>query len=114
MILAVVGGRNFKNWQMLHDTLTDFIRGHIVDEIVSGGAQGADTMAELFAFQHEIKFKEFPPNWEKYGKSAGYRRNKLIINRADELIAFPGGKGTYNSVQLAEKKGIPVHRMVQI
>ena len=39
---------------------------------------------------------EFLPEYEKYGRSAPLKRNLLIINYADEVIAFWDGasKGT--------------------
>jgi len=46
------------------------------------------------------------PEWNKYGKSAGYKRNSLIINEADKVVAFWKGesKGTKHSIDLAIKK----------
>ena len=52
----------------------------------------------------------FLPDWDKYGKSAGFIRNKLIINEADMVVAFWDGKskGTKNSIDLAINAGKPV------
>lgn len=51
------------------------------------------------------------PDWDKYGKQAGFIRNRLIINDSDCVLVFWDlkSKGTLNSIQLATKKGIPVH-----
>lgn len=45
-------------------------------EIVSGGAKGADSLGEYFAKFYNIKLKVFNPNWEMYGKMAGFIRNE--------------------------------------
>lgn len=39
-----------------------------------------------------MKFKEFLPEYEKYGRRAPLVRNDLIIDYADAVIAFWDGK----------------------
>ena len=77
---------------------------------MSGGAKGADSFAEAWAKERNIKVQIFLPDWEKHGKSAGYIRNGHIIAEADACIAFWDGesKGTKLSISLAEMKGIPL------
>jgi hypothetical protein len=54
----------------------------------------------------------FPPKQISIGwPGCGPERNKRMVDLADVLIAFPGGKGTEGCVKLAEKKGIPVYRI---
>jgi hypothetical protein len=52
------------------------------------------------------------PDWNSYGKSAGFVRNRQIIKAADMVIAFWNGKsrGTENSIQIAKElnKGLVV------
>ena len=58
------------------------------DYIVSGGCKaGGDRFAEVIAKKHGIPIMIYYPNWEKYVKSAGFKRNGLIAHRADVLIA---------------------------
>lgn len=78
--------------------------------IVSGGAKGVDSYAEQFAKRWVLKTKIFLPEWDKYGKSAGFKRNELIINEADKVIAFWDGssKGTKHSIDLAIKMKKPL------
>ena len=42
--------------------------------------------------------------WNKYGKAAGFKRNKNIIDNCTEIIAFWDGKskGTLNSINYAK------------
>lgn len=39
-------------------------------EIISGAARGADTAAIDWAVINWCKFREFPADWNKYGKAA--------------------------------------------
>jgi len=54
-----------------------------------------------------------PAEWDKYGKSAGYRRNQDMANVAEALIAIRVGgessKGTTHMIKIAEAKGLRVH-----
>ena len=65
-----------------------------IDTIVSGGAFGADALAEHYAKWKRLKYKIHRPDWKKYGKLAGFIRNKLIINDCDILVAFWDGTST--------------------
>ncbi len=61
-------------------------------EIVSGGAKGIDSFAKLYAQIHYIKYTEFLPEYEKFGKAAPLKRNLQIIEYSDIIIAFWDGK----------------------
>lgn len=71
--------------------------------IVSGGAAGADTYAAEAAEARGIRVVIIRPNWKKYGRSAGFRRNKEIVLAADDVVAFWDGisKGTANTLKHA-------------
>lgn len=71
MKVAVIGSRGFNNYNKVVETLS----GLTITEIVSGGAVGADKLGERFANENNIPTKIFLPDWEKYGKSAGFKRN---------------------------------------
>lgn len=105
MRIAIVGSRGFKNFDFLEKTILDNYKTENITEIISGGAKGADTLAEQFAIKHSIPMSIFTPDWELYGKSAGYKRNIQIIDMSDEVIAFWDGisKGTKHSIDLANK-----------
>ena len=66
-------------------------RKSIPDErvcIVSGGCpSGGDAFAEYIAKKYGETIIIHHPNWSKYGKSAGHRRNSLIAKDSDILIA---------------------------
>lgn len=108
MKLAIVGSRTFaKNVQaklLAQDIIRNLIRSGKY-ELVSGGARGPDTWAEEVAEQFNVPITVYKPNWQKYGKSAGYRRNELIIADASLTLIFWDGKskGTLNDIKICRR-----------
>jgi hypothetical protein len=109
--VIIAGGRDFNDLNLLFKNCEEILKEYSEIEIVSGGARGADKMGEYYANKKEYQIKRFPAQWEKYGKSAGYIRNKEMSEYGDLLIAFWDGssKGTKNMIDLAESKKIPTH-----
>lgn len=101
--LAVVGSREFDNYKYLFDILNK--NSENIGQIVSGGAKGADEAGAIWAKRNSIPLVIFPAEWEKYGKSAGYRRNEDIILNSDSVLAIhmDNSSGTAHSINLAEK-----------
>ena len=108
MRLAVVGGRDFDNAALMWFVLERYA----ASVIISGGARGADSLAEEYAKINELNFICYPPLVTKYDTfaEAALARNKDIVNAADAVVAFPTKKsrGTWHTVNYAKKKGIPV------
>lgn len=79
-------------------------------EVVSGTARGADTMGELWAVERDLTVHTFPANWDKFGKSAGYRRNEEMAVFADAAVVFWDGasRGSEHMINLARKHGLIV------
>jgi len=79
--------------------------------IISGTARGADQLGERFAKEHGIPVEQFPADWNKYGKSAGYRRNEQMAEHAEALVAVWDGvsRGTMHMIEIAKRKGLVVH-----
>ena len=65
-------------------------------QIICGGANGVDTIAELWAKRH--------------GKYAPLKRDEDMVNASDIVIAFWDGKskGTKYTIDYARKNGAPV------
>lgn len=105
MKLAIVGSRSFCDYELLKTKVNEHFSN--VQTIVSGGAKGADALGERYAKDNGINTEIHVPEWDRYGKSAGYRRNVDIINNADSVIAFWDGesKGTKHSIDIAKKLG---------
>lgn len=103
MKIAVIGSRGFNNVPLLEQKLDTF-KSNIV-ELVSGGAKGADTHAEAWALANNVPVTLFKPDWKKYGRAAGIKRNKQIIESCDYCIAFWDGKskGTASSLKFCKQ-----------
>jgi len=89
---------------------------HLV--VVHGDAPGADTTANKVCKEVGIDQVKIPANWTKYNRAAGPIRNQLMIDLlvVDLVLAFPGGDGTANMCEQAEKREIPViqsHELLQ-
>lgn len=106
MNLGVVGSRNFDDYEKLKTTLDLLESQYHIGKIISGGAKGADQLAEKWAHEKCIPCEIYLPEWERYGKAAGIFRNKKIVSASDGIVAFWDGesKGTKNSIDLADTK----------
>lgn len=106
--LIIAGGRDFNDYDLLKSKLDRLLQNKTDVEIVSGKARGADSLGERYAREMGYPIKEFPANWNKYGKSAGYIRNKEMAEYADGCVCFWDGdsKGTKHMIDLAEEKNI--------
>ena len=113
--ILVCGGRVYENKERLFDTL-DMLDGKLdgIDLVITGGAKGADTLAERWAESRGISIKVFEAKWKTYGRSAGPIRNgqMLIEGKPSLVVAFKGGKGTRDMITQAKKKGIMVMEVV--
>lgn len=106
MNVAVIGSRGFSNYALLESELNKIHSASPITQIVSGGARGADRMGETWAKQNNIPTLIFLPDWDKYGKSAGFIRNKDIIANAELVVAFWDGnsRGTKSSIDIANEQ----------
>lgn len=86
MKVAVVGTREFEI-----DVMEAYVPG-AATEIISGGAKGVDSAAKEFAEERDLKYTEFLPDYEKYGKAAPIKRNDEIIAAADMVVALWDGR----------------------
>lgn len=103
MRYAIIGSRNFADYELLKSVLDK----HFISQIISGGARGADSLAARYAKESSISLLEFIPEWDKYGKTAGFIRNKDIVRASDIIIAFWDGesRGTKHSLDFASSLG---------
>ena len=108
--LLVVGSRSFRNYTLLEEKLNNEIGSRRDITIVSGGANGADSLAKDYAKYKGFQYIEFRADWKTFGRSAGYKRNEQMHNFISEkkerkVIAFWDGqsKGTQHNFRLAEK-----------
>lgn len=111
MKVIIAGSREITDkWSIVEAVgATDWI----ISEVVSGTAKGVDILGEEWAKIHKIPIKQFPANWDKYGKAAGFRRNEEMAEYADALIAIWDGKsrGTLHMINsmVSRKKSVYVY-----
>lgn len=119
MRIIIAGSRDFNNYAILKHNVINILlilspSGELNAEFISGTARGADQLGEKFAEEYNYPIKRFPADWDKYGKSAGYKRNEQMALYAKEdngvLVAFWDGqsKGTKHMIDLANKHGLRV------
>lgn len=79
------------------------------DEVVCGLARGVDSQGERWGMEYGITVKFFPAWWDEYGKVAGLRRNKEMVDYCTHGLIFWDGlsRGTAHTIGLLEKSGKP-------
>lgn len=117
MKVIIAGSRTITDDTPVFQGLIEGLRewgSPILTEIVAGGARGVDTTARVLAERFDIAYKEFPADWDKYGKKAGYLRNVQMADYADALVLVWDGKsrGSKMMKDIAEKRGMPVYEVV--
>jgi hypothetical protein len=118
--MLIAGGRNYK-FSKSDKAWLDEVRERLLPirivEVVSGGAPGADTEGAKWAASHAIPVRVFKADWDRYGPSAGPRRNQKMSEYLSEgqegscpviglVILFPGGRGTDNMGLAARSDGL--------
>jgi len=111
--VIIAGSRGFSNYKLLREKCNQYLREKRKDYniiIISGGARGADFYGEKYAQDEGFPLEIYPANWNKFGKSAGFRRNEQMAEVADALIAFWDGKshGTKHMIEIMENKKLLV------
>ena len=103
--IIIAGSRDFTNYEMLKSFLDKMREEVQFNFIVSGGARGADRLGERYAKENGIELIVMNAEWDKYGKSAGYRRNEDMARIATHLVAFWDGqsRGTMHMIDIAKR-----------
>ena len=123
MRVLVTRGRHYTKkhhvWHVLDGLLLKrkFIEDGLI--IIQGGATGADELARRWVEANDKSLTQLKGigielvtdpitqmDWDRYGKSAGPRRNRHMLqnNEPELIIAFPGGRGTNGMVDMALAK----------
>ncbi len=116
MKVIIAGGRDLHDHNLVTAAMNKFaLDGHVVTEVVSGGAKGIDLLGERWAVGHGLPVRVFPADWGKYGRAAGPRRNETMAFYADFLVAVWDGESTGTKHMIATmfalKKGVLIWRV---
>jgi hypothetical protein len=105
--VAIVGSRGFNDYEYLCEVMDYLNAEGKVQEVVCGCARGADTLGEKWAKERGIPVKHFKPDWNRFGKGAGYLRNQEMADYADTVVAFwdEKSRGTKHMIDYSRKVG---------
>lgn len=108
MRILVCGGRNYQDLKQVARALDPYLTSSLV--IIHGGAKGADRLAGMWAEAAGVPVEVYNADWAKYGKAAGVLRNQQMLDESkpDTVIAFAGGRGTFDMIRRARSAGIKV------
>jgi len=108
-VLVVFGSRTIEPPFGLLDSLS-YAHDVPFDEVISGGARGVDTRAELWAESKDKRFRRYDADWEGNGRAAGYLRNTVMAERATHGICVWDGesRGTKHMLDEMRRLGKPV------
>jgi hypothetical protein len=81
--------------------------------LVTGGASGADALAERWANNRGHHNRIYPAEWRVHGVAAGPIRNERMLQETSPVlvVAFPGGRGTADMVARARAAGVEVREV---
>ena len=104
MKLLIAGSRSIREYD-----LSPYIP-HAVDTIISGGAQGVDSLAESYADEHKLSKYVIRPQYKRYGRAAPLKRNQEMVDMADAVLVIWDGKsrGSRFTVEYARKQNKPL------
>lgn len=111
--VVVAGCRDFEDYNIAKEYI-DFCISSIKTKyelvFVSGGCRGADMLGERYAKENGFKIEKYIANWQRYGKSAGPKRNKYMAEISDFVICFWDYKsnGTKTMIEYANELSKPI------
>lgn len=86
MYVAIIGSRTFTNYQLLKDKCLRVLSKSKNVTIISGGAKGANSLAERFATEFKLPIIVVKADWQTHGRSAGMIRNNQVLSFATHVI----------------------------
>lgn len=115
--ILVTGSRGFSDRPLLETAFCDALDKAGIYEgivtVVTGGARGADRLAESVARELGWAVESHPADWDKNGKAAGFIRNQGMVDAGAAvcvalLVRGLPCRGTKDCMRRAGKAGIPV------
>ena len=106
--IVIAGCRNYNNFEeakvFIDECLKEFKENFTII-IISGCCSGADKIGEKYAEENGFKIERYPAEWQKYGRSAGPKRNRKMAEISDFIICFWDGqsRGTKSMIEFAKK-----------
>lgn len=108
MKTIIAGSRSIKNYKLVKDIIEYSGFEFTITEVISGTAEGVDTLGERFANERGIPITQFPAQWERYGIKGAPQRDMAMVKYADQLIAIWDGEspGTARTIEYAKQQDL--------
>ena len=99
MKLLIAGSRSIKEFDLSPYIAPD------VDTIISGAANGVDTIAEQYADKHKLSKIILRPDYRRYKRGAPLKRNDAMVELADMVLVIWDGvsRGSKHTIDYAKK-----------
>lgn len=112
--ILITGSRAWLDSESIEAWLIQKVHEYTIDEckvtLVSGHCPtGVDKLGELIAKKLGWNIELHPADWNKYGKSAGFKRNQVMVDLgADMVLAFikDESKGASHTASAAINAGL--------
>ena len=103
LVVAVVGSRSLTKCPALLARLAELAP----DQVVSGGAAGADTLGAEWARANGVPLRVLRPDYRTHGLAAPHVRNGAIVAAASVVLVVWDGKsqGTLSAARAAAALG---------
>ena len=108
--VAIVGGRDFNDYPRLRHHVDTMLFNKVQQGykivVLDGGARGADALGKQYAQERGYEICTHAADWDRHGKSAGYRRNEAMSDDADAIIAFwdQKSRGTAHMIRYSQSR----------
>jgi hypothetical protein len=111
--VIIAGGRDFHSFPILRIHMDHLLKEKAKTckiTIISGGARGADTLGEKYAQLRHYKVIKMKADWKKHRRSAGFVRNKDMLDLASGVVCFwnKRSKGTKHMIDITAKANKPL------
>ena len=106
MKTAIVGSRSLSD--SCYPILAEYVPQG-TSQIISGGAEGVDQLAERYALEHSLAMTVIRPDYKTYERHAPLVRNREICHEADYVLIFWDGRsrGSMNVIMTCIKQNKP-------
>lgn len=108
LITIIAGSRTVDEYRIIREGMK--LVPWRVKRVISGACRGPDRLGERWAHEHSIPMDRYPAKWGEFGKSAGYRRNELMAEKAEALVAFHelNSRGTSHMIDIAKRYNLEI------
>lgn len=100
-ILLVTGSRNIVDYKYVF-TCLELTKKYLYNfnYVIVGDARGVDYLVKVWCLLNNIDHKEYPADWNRYGRGGGVVRNSVMVSDTDYGIGIHDGvsRGTADCV----------------